>query len=74
MKVRVEYGACGGTLGKYRSGQGAFSMVVACGASESVYGRGIDDGVWWECRRRAIKNTGCHNAVIEWIEIEEIPE
>jgi hypothetical protein len=66
MKVRVRYAACGGSLGKYRSGEGSFSMRVRWGED--------DDLVRCECRRRAIKNTGCHNAVVEWIEVEWIPE
>lgn len=66
MKVRVKYAACGGSYGNYRSGEGSFSMDARWGEDDELVNA--------ECRRRAIKNTGCHNAVVEWIEVEWIPE
>jgi hypothetical protein len=66
MKVRVRYAACGGSLGKYRRGEGSFSIDARWEQDDELLNA--------ECRRRAIKNTGCHNAVVEWIEVEWIPE
>lgn len=70
MRLRVEYRACGGSPGKYVSGHGAFSLDAPDGCSRVEIDRLATD----EARRRAVRHTGYHNAMIDWIEVKEVPE